>query len=63
MAAVNAFLFVVGATQVTRIFIYNQSQKGVAAGDQIKDAANDGAAAVEGAAKDAVGAAKAAVGK
>ena len=59
MATVNAFLFCVGATQVTRIFMYNQSVKGTTPVEEIKDAAKEQGAVVEGAAKDAARAAKA----
>jgi mitochondrial pyruvate carrier 2 len=53
LATVNAFLFCVGATQVTRIMMYNQSVKGKSPVEEIKDAASEQAAVVEGLAKDA----------
>ena len=58
LATVNAFLFCVGATQVTRIFMYNQSVKGTSPVEEIKDAAKEQAAVIEGAVKDPKGAAK-----
>jgi hypothetical protein len=60
LATVNAFLFCVGATQVTRIVMYNQSVKGTSPIEEIKDVAKEQAAVVEGAAKDPKGAVKAA---
>jgi hypothetical protein len=60
LATVNAFLFCVGFTQVTRIFIYRQSVKGTAAGEEAKEAAKEQVHVVEGVAKDPAGAAKAA---
>ena len=60
LATVNAFLFCVGATQVTRIFMYNQSIKRTSPVEEIKEAAKEQAAVVEGVAKDPKGAAKAA---
>ena len=56
----NAFLFCVGATQVTRIFLYNQSIKGTSPVEEIKDAAKQQAVIAEGVVKDPAGAAKAA---
>lgn len=43
LATVNFFLFCVGATQVTRVFIYNQSQKNATLPKEAKQAA-EGAA-------------------
>ena len=58
LATVNAFLFCVGATQVTRILMYNQSVKGTSPLEEIKDVAKEQAAVVEGAVKDPKGAVK-----
>jgi hypothetical protein len=63
LATVNAFLFCVGATQVTRIVMYRQSVKGTPTGEEIKDATKEQAHVVEGVAKDPVGAVKAATAK
>ncbi len=60
LATVNAFLFCVGATQVSRILMYRQSVKGESVGEEIKVVAKEQAGVVESAAKDAVAAVKSA---
>jgi len=60
LATVNFFLFCVGATQVTRIFIYRQSRKSTSVTEEVKDVAKEEGKVVqgtsEGAAKQAIGA-------
>jgi hypothetical protein len=56
LATVNAFLFCVGATQVSRILMYRQSVKDESVGEKIKDVAKEQAGVVEGAEKDEVAA-------
>jgi mitochondrial pyruvate carrier 2 len=41
LAAVNFFLFIVGTTQVTRILMYRQSQKGTTIAQEVKDQAKE----------------------
>jgi len=41
LASVNALLACVGATQVTRVLMYQQSLKGDSMGQEIKDAAKE----------------------
>lgn len=56
LAAVNFFLFTVGATQTARILNYRKSQKSDTVGDEVKDAAKDAKNQVEGMAEDPKGA-------
>ncbi|KAF1808592.1 UPF0041-domain-containing protein [Eremomyces bilateralis CBS 781.70] len=47
LAAVNAFLFLVGTTQVTRILIYEQSQKKKTGMEKVEDAVKEEAVAIK----------------
>ena len=59
LATVNFFLFCTGATQVTRIFLYNRSLKGDTIQDEAVKAAKDERDALKSAAEDAKEAVKA----
>lgn len=56
LASVNFLLFCVGATQVTRALIYQQSIKGDSAIDEAKNAAKDGEKSLEKVLEDPKGA-------
>jgi mitochondrial pyruvate carrier 2 len=58
LAAVNFFLGIVGAIQVGRILMYQQSLKGTTATGEIKDMVKSEAATVKGIVKDPKGAAE-----
>ena len=61
MAAVNFFLGCVGVTQVTRILLWQQSQKGATAAQVVEEDAKDVASTAEGISEDPERAAKNAV--
>lgn len=56
LASVNFLLFCVGATQVSRVLMYQSSVKGETITDEVKDAAKEEAHIVESAIKDPKGA-------
>jgi len=62
LAAVNFFLFLVGATQTARVLNYQRAQKGETLGESIKDLGEQQADVAKDLAKDPVGKVKAAVG-
>ena len=41
LATVNAFVFMVGGTQVTRIYLHNQSSQNKSLADELKSVAKD----------------------
>lgn len=61
LATVNFFLFCVGSTQVTRIFLFRRSAEGKSKMEEAKQLATEEGKAVEGVVKDPVAAAKQAV--
>lgn len=61
LATVNFFLFCVGTTQVTRVFLYRQTAEYKSAAAEAKQMAKEEGEVVEGVVKDPVGAAKQAV--
>jgi len=61
LATVNFFLFCVGATQVTRIFVWRQSEEGKNAVAVAKELTKEEGQVVEGVVKDTADAAKQAV--
>lgn len=52
LASVNFLLFLVGATQVTRVVRYQQEVKGISLSEELKEKAQDAGAKVEEMAKD-----------
>ena len=61
LAAVNFFLACVGLTQVTRILLWQQSQKGATAGEVAEADAKEISGTAKGIAQDPEGAAKKAI--
>jgi mitochondrial pyruvate carrier 2 len=61
LAAVNFFLFLVGTTQVSRIFVYQQSLKGASIKDEAKAAVKEEVMIAENIVKDPEAAAKQAI--
>lgn len=56
LATVNFFVFLTGAVQTTRIFLWRKSQDGLTAGQELKELAKEEGRAIESVIRDPKGA-------